>query len=66
MCRDLIGGSDWSVKDESTHIMQRELFLLREPIRAQLFPELRNSPFSVICREEVLLGDKPFLWDVTA
>lgn len=33
---------------------------------AQLLSVFRNSPFSVICREEVLLGDKPLRCDVTA
>lgn len=33
---------------------------------AQLLSVLRNSPFSVICREEVLLGDRPLRCDVTA
>lgn len=37
-----------------------------QPVRAQQLPELRNSPFSVICSDDVLLGDRPFLCDVTA
>lgn len=41
-------------------------FILSRQIGAQLLSVLRNSPFSVICREEVLLGDKPFRCDVTA
>lgn len=57
-----------TVKDDSCshHAGRARLLFLRQQMGAQLLPELRNSPFSVICSEEVLLGDRPFLWDVTA
>lgn len=53
-----------ALRVERTGLRHSHFFFWAGP--AQLLSVFRNSPFSVICREEVLLGDRPFRWDVTA
>lgn len=60
--RLLMDRSCWMVCDDQ----YSHFFVLSGPVGVQLVSVLRNSPFSVICREEVLLGDKPFRCEVAA
>lgn len=70
-------GVVYSYGEATTVLMVKSCSILRDyrnshffiflwQVGAQLLSVLRNSPFSVICREDVLLGDKPFRCDVTA